>query len=191
MTSSAALRPFVGPAVLGPAGLVLGGVPGFLLVFVAGVLAVDRALDLVGGRLVGAEDAFARARRGRSGALAYLADDAGWAAIAARRRLGVRTIAIASIAGSSDRHKAAAFDHAFRPPDWCRGRWTQMFHAAQNGTELPPISVYRVGGEHFVRDGHHRVSVARSLGALEIDAIVVELLQPSERIVSVAHSTAS
>ena len=51
-----------------------------------------------------------------------------------------------------------------------------MCHAAQHGTELPPISVYRVGEAHFVRDGHHRVSVARALGAIAIDAHVVELL---------------
>ena len=29
---------------------------------------------------------------------------------------------------------------------------------------MPPISVYRVGDLHFVRDGHHRVSVARAQG---------------------------
>jgi hypothetical protein len=40
---------------------------------------------------------------------------------------------------------------------------------------MPPIDVYRVGDRHFVRDGHHRVSVARSLGATRIDAEVVEL----------------
>jgi hypothetical protein len=179
------------PALLAVCAVVVGGVPGFLLAFTAAVVAIDRALDLGGTRMLGAENAFARATRRRSGGLAYLADDAGWAATAARRRLGVQTIAIASIAGSSDRHKAAAFDLDFRPPDWSRGRWTQMYRATQHGQGLPPISVYRVGAEHFVRDGHHRVSVARSLGALDIDATVVELLQPSERIVSVAHSTAS
>ena len=51
-----------------------------------------------------------------------------------------------------------------------------MCIAARRGTPLPPISVYRAGREHFVRDGHHRVSVARALGADSIDAEVVELL---------------
>jgi hypothetical protein len=41
---------------------------------------------------------------------------------------------------------------------------------------MPPISVYRVGDRHFVRDGHHRVSVARALGAEAIEAHVVELI---------------
>ena len=45
---------------------------------------------------------------------------------------------------------------------------------------LPPISVYRFEGRHYVRDGHHRVSVARALGQADIDADVTELL-PSGR----------
>jgi hypothetical protein len=169
-------RPMIVPALMAPCAVVIGGVPGFLLAFTAAVVAIDRALDFGGTRMLGAEDAFRRATRRRSaGSLAYLADDAGWAATSPRRRLGVQAIAIESIAGTSDRHKAVAFDRRFRPPDWSRGRWTQMYHAAQHGAELPPISVYRVGEQHFVRDGHHRVSVARAQGAAAIDAHVVEL----------------
>lgn len=172
------LRPLVLPALLGTAGLAIGGVPGFLVVFTAAVLAIDRVLDFGATRMLSAGDAFARARRRRSAAsLEYLADDTGWAAVAPRRRLGVQAIAIESLAGTADRHKAAAFDREFRPPDWSRGRWSQMYHAARRGTEMPPIAVYRVGGKHFVRDGHHRVSVARALGAAAIDANVVELVR--------------
>ena len=50
-----------------------------------------------------------------------------------------------------------------------------MCHAVQAGAALPPISVYRHAGLHYVRDGHHRVSVARALGATDIDADVTEL----------------
>ena len=171
------LVPFALPALLASAGVVAGGVPGFLFGFTAAVLAIDRALDLGGTRMIGADAAFSRLVRKRTGELSYLPDDTGWAATAQRRRLGVQTIAIDSIAGTSDRHKAEAFDHAFRPPDWSRGRWTQMYHAAQHGSEMPPISVYRVGEAHYVRDGHHRVSVARALGAAAIDAHVVELIR--------------
>jgi ParB-like chromosome segregation protein Spo0J len=42
--------------------------------------------------------------------------------------------------------------------------------AEQRGQALPPISVARVGDAYAVRDGHHRVSVARARGALTIDA---------------------
>jgi hypothetical protein len=172
------LRPLLIPALFVPVGVALGGVPGFLILFVAAAVAVDRALDLGGTRMVGSTDAFKRARRGRrSTALEYLADDAGWAAVAARRRLGVQAIAIDSIVGTCDRKKAEAFDRAFRPPEWSRGRWTQMYTAARHGTEMPPVSVYRVGEQHFIRDGHHRVSVARALGAAAVDAHVVELVR--------------
>jgi hypothetical protein len=38
------------------------------------------------------------------------------------------------------------------------------------------VSLYRVGDVHFVRDGHHRVSVARALGRTDIDAFVTEVI---------------
>jgi hypothetical protein len=163
------------PAAL-VAAVLAGGVPGFLLGFTAVLVAVDRLLDLGGTTVTGAEQAFKRLGRRRSAPLEYLADDTGWAAVATRRRLGTATIAIDSIVGTTDRHKAEAFDREFRPPAWSRGRWTQMYLAAQRGAPLPPVSVYRVGDRHFMRDGHHRVSVARAIGATAIEASVVELL---------------
>ena len=150
-----------------------------LLGITATLVAIDRLLDLAGSTMPGAEQAFKRAsrRRRRGTPLEYLPDDTGWAATAPRRRLGVQTIAVASIAGSTDRHKAEAFDRELRPPAWSRGRWMQMYLAAQRGAALPPVSVYRVGDRHYLRDGHHRVSVARASGALAIEAHVVELLR--------------
>jgi hypothetical protein len=44
--------------------------------------------------------------------------------------------------------------------------------AMYEGLALPPIDVILVGEQYFVRDGHHRVSVARSLGQVEIEANV-------------------
>jgi hypothetical protein len=175
------------PAALLVTALALGGVPGFLLGFTAVALAIDRMLGFDD-----AEHAFRKVARRRGPRLAYLADDVGWAAIAARRRLGVQSIAVASIVGTTDPQKAVAFDVAFRPPEWSRERWMQLWRSARRGAAVPPIAVYRVGDRHFVRDGHHRVSVARALGTECLDAQVVELqAQPSERIISVAHSTAS
>jgi hypothetical protein len=80
-----------------------------------------------------------------------------------------------SIAGTIEPDKAASFDRAFRPRKRSRGRWERMWMAVSDGAALPPISVYRVDGRHFVIDGHHRVSVSRALGAPSIDANVVEL----------------
>ena len=87
----------------------------------------------------------------------------------------MQPIEVASIVGTVDPHKAEAFDAEFRPPPYGRARWSQMCHAVQTGAALPPISVYRFEGRHYVRDGHHRVSVARALGAIDIDADVTEL----------------
>jgi hypothetical protein len=173
-------RSWLLPAPLAAAAVVVAGIAGFFLGFVAVLLWIDRLLDrLLGGggtTRVEAERAFRRlSRRRREADLSYLAMESGPAAMASRRSLGVQTIAIASIVGTVDRHKAESFDQSFRPAQWSRGRWTLMYLAAQRGVEMPPISVYRFGGQHYVRDGHHRVSVARALGAAGVDAEVVEL----------------
>ena len=177
------LRPAALPAALLAGGIALGGFPGFIAGFVAALLGIDRLLDrLHGFGGWGMDDAgrrydrLARERRRHPSRLAYLAEDEGPAATAKRVRLGVLPIAVASIAGTVDPHKAEAFDAGFRPPPYGRERWSQMCHAVQIGAELPPISVYRFEGRHYVRDGHHRVSVAHALGQADIDAEVVELV---------------
>ena len=38
---------------------------------------------------------------------------------------------------------------------------------------LPPVSLAQVGDIYFVKDGHHRISVARALGQKAIEAKVV------------------
>ena len=106
---------------------------------------------------------------------------------ASRRHLGVQPIPLDSIIGTVEPEKALAFDHAFRPPSWSRGRWELMWIARRRGDSLPPISVYRLHGRHFVIDGHHRVSVERSLGAVSIDADVIELLPLSANRAAADH----
>ena len=175
-----AVRPrVVVPAVVAVAALVAGGLAGVLVGLGLALVAIDRALGPVGASPLAAERTFARLARQRRlhrrSTLAYVADDRGPAATARRRDLGILTIPVASIVASADRQKAAAFDADFRPPEHSRERWTRMLLAAQHGSRLPPVSVYRLGDEHVVRDGHHRVSVARQLGAASIDAEVVEL----------------
>jgi hypothetical protein len=186
---------FLLPTLLLAAGLALGGLAFVLLLIVAALITLDRVLDRTigfgGWSLIEAEHTYrrlarqrrrsqlaARMRRREPATLRNLPTDTGWAAVAPRRRLGTQPIEIDSIVGSVDGPKALAFDRCFRPPRWSRGRWTQMCLAVRRGTEMPPIAVYRVGGEHFVRDGHHRVSVGRALGAHTIDADVVVLEQP-------------
>jgi hypothetical protein len=91
-----------------------------------------------------------------------------------QRHLGVQPITLDSIVGSVDR--GLDFDRRFRPTSpLLRERWQRMAAAVRRGTELPPISAYRIGEVHFVLDGHHRVSVYRALGRTDIDADVIEV----------------
>jgi hypothetical protein len=81
-------------------------------------------------------------------------------------------IPLDAIAGTVEPSRALLFDGAFRPSKLTRSRWERLWMAEHRGTVLPPITVVRVGGGFAVRDGHHRVSVARARGALTIDAAV-------------------
>ena len=89
--------------------------------------------------------------------------------------LGMQAVPLDTIVGTVDRGKE--FDRDFRPTSsQVRGRWERMANAMRRGESVPPVDLYRVGDVHFVRDGHHRVSVARALGRRDIDAHVVEVL---------------
>jgi hypothetical protein len=91
------------------------------------------------------------------------------------RYIGLQTVALDSILGTVDRNQG--FDRQFRPTTArVRARWERIANAVRRGESLPPISLYRIGSVHFVRDGHHRVSVARALGRTEIEAYVVEVV---------------
>jgi hypothetical protein len=90
------------------------------------------------------------------------------------RTLGVQTIPLDSIVGSVDRTRE--FDRSFHPTSQrVRDRWERIALAQRKGESMPPIQVYRIGDLHFVKDGHHRVSVARAQGRQEIDAQVTEV----------------
>lgn len=90
------------------------------------------------------------------------------------RRLGTLVIALDSIVGSVDRTKD--FDRWFRPRSQrTRERWERLARAQRRGETVPPIDVYRVGDMHFVRDGHHRVSVAHAMRLRSIEARVTEI----------------
>ena len=88
------------------------------------------------------------------------------------RRAGRREIPLCAIRGTLEPSRAAQFDPDFRPAPIARSRWQRVWLAEERGAPLPPISVVAVGDQYVLRDGHHRVSVARARGALTIDAIV-------------------
>ncbi len=85
-------------------------------------------------------------------------------------RGGVREIPIDAISGTLEPTRATLFDADFRPAPRAQGRWERVWLAEHRGVVLPPISVVQVGDAFVVRDGHHRVSVARARGAATIDA---------------------
>lgn len=88
--------------------------------------------------------------------------------------LGMRTIPVDKIVGSEGRYRD--FSAAFFPKrELLRDRWESIDRAHMADVILPPISVYAISGVYFVRDGNHRVSVAKANGVEFIDAEVVEL----------------
>lgn len=87
------------------------------------------------------------------------------------RQLGATTVPLDKIRGSEG--KSADFDSHFRPlKPFNRDRWIGIALARLQGKALPPVELIRVGNAYFVRDGHHRISVARSYGQVDIDAVV-------------------
>ena len=87
---------------------------------------------------------------------------------------GNQTIPIKLIAGSEGRYYD--FNKYFLPKkDHLRHRWERVDEAHINDIILPPIMLYEIGGIYFVRDGNHRVSVAKMQNVEFIDAEVISL----------------
>ena len=87
---------------------------------------------------------------------------------------GMRTVPIAKIVGSEGRYQD--FNRYFLPRHGhLRGRWESIDRAHHRQIILPPVTLYEIGGVYFVRDGNHRVSVARLQGVEFIDAEVISL----------------
>jgi hypothetical protein len=88
-----------------------------------------------------------------------------------RHYVGIRTVPICQIRGSEGRCKD--FDADFRPLGaHSKDRWLSTAIAWQMGTTMPPVKLIQIGDMYFVRDGHHRISVAQALGQKEIEAEV-------------------
>jgi hypothetical protein len=86
---------------------------------------------------------------------------------------GMQTVPIDQIVGSMDRY--LDFDREFLPRKKnTAGRWKNVDRAFYEDVRLPPIQLYKVGDIYFVKDGNHRVSVARERGVEFIDAEVIE-----------------
>jgi hypothetical protein len=87
---------------------------------------------------------------------------------------GMRVVEVNKIKGSVGRYRD--FDRDFLPYKKSMSeRWSRVDSAYHKGVELPAVSLYKIGEAYFVRDGNHRVSVARYHKAVAIDAEVIEL----------------
>src|SRR5207249_10794535 len=86
---------------------------------------------------------------------------------------GIQQVPLADIVGSVDRYQD--FDRHFLPTQsFTRPRWESVDIANLTDVTLPPVQLYRVGDVYFVKDGNHRVSVAKEKGMEFIDAEVIE-----------------
>ena len=91
---------------------------------------------------------------------------------------GVRTVPLNRIKGSEGR--SSDFDCDFNPLHArTRNRWISIAIARAQGDTLPLVELIQLGEDYFVRDGHHRISVAHAFSEEYIDAMVIVLeLQP-------------
>src|SRR3954447_5345680 len=175
---STSLRRWVLCVALLAGGFATGGGLGTLLIIAAAFVFLDAVLPTPRSPQAEAQERFARiarTRRGRTPQLDLVDDAAGPLAAAGRREMGVQLIPIESITATTEASKARQFDRGFRPDRSTEGRWKSLWMAQARGLDLPPVAVYRIGERHVLRDGHHRVSVARDHGRNEIEADVVEL----------------
>jgi nucleotide-binding universal stress UspA family protein len=110
-------------------------------------------------------------------------EDAERAGVLSQRYLGLRTIETSRIVGSVGRHQELGPD--FRPPQRRRrrpdeDRFRRIQRAMEEGAEMPPIDVYKLGFGYYVLDGHHRLAAALQNGQVEIDANVTEFLSAAD-----------
>ena len=93
---------------------------------------------------------------------------------AQRRR---EEVPLDAIVGSVGRY--SDFNRAFLPlRDSNQQRWTGVRSAMVGQRGVPPIEVYKIGEVYFVKDGNHRVSVARQQGLKFLEAYVTEVQTP-------------
>jgi hypothetical protein len=108
---------------------------------------------------------------GRSSQLADISQLTGGQRVCSQRSLGSKVVRIADIQASEDR--SGDFDRSFHPLEaHTKSRWLSIATARLNGQAMPAVELLKIGDVYAVRDGHHRISVARALGEDFIDARV-------------------
>jgi len=108
---------------------------------------------------------------GRACRLLRLSDVQTSCALRGSHHAGIRAVLMSRIRGSEGR--CEDFDAQFRPlRSHTMDRWVRVAKAHLQGVSLPPVVLIQLGEVYYVRDGHHRISVARAFGQEGIDAEV-------------------
>jgi nucleotide-binding universal stress UspA family protein len=112
----------------------------------------------------------------------------------ARRTL--KEVPLDAIVGSVGRYND--FSRTFLPrQDQDAERWAEVKAAMTGLIGLPPVELYQVGDVYFVRDGNHRISVLRQMGASHAEAYVTQVrtkvplspdVQPDDLIIKEEHT---
>jgi uncharacterized ParB-like nuclease family protein len=108
---------------------------------------------------------------GRPRRIRRFADDVRGVAAAPTAHVEVRDVPIGHVVGSVGR--ASDYTPAFRP---VRAedteRWSAVRAAVLDACGVPPVELLELDGRYYVLDGHHRVSIWRSMGVSTIEARV-------------------
>lgn len=88
--------------------------------------------------------------------------------------IGLKEVPLKNIKGSIE--KFQDFDSDFNPKlDKAKTRWVSIYNEITSTGNIPPVTLYKVNNDYYVYDGNHRVSVAKYLNFLSIEAEVYEL----------------
>lgn len=91
--------------------------------------------------------------------------------------MGLQNVEIDKIVGSLGRYEDFT-RHFFPRRDSDSERWRRIFDLTESQAGFPPVELYQVGETYFVRDGNHRISVAKANGAKTIEAHVMAYTSP-------------
>lgn len=90
--------------------------------------------------------------------------------------LGLQDVPLNQVRGTVNRSQD--FTRYFAPHNSSyseRERWRNVYTLAVTGRGFPPVELYKLGSTYYVRDGHHRISIAAYLGWRTIQAHVTAL----------------
>lgn len=100
--------------------------------------------------------------------------------------LGIMTVPLKKIIGSVG--KIEDFDKNFIPKNKIvKLRWCNIYREMISNGNLPPVQLYKIKDEYFAYDGNHRISVAKYLNAVSMEAEVTEFFPSSDQATDVIY----